>query len=414
MIDSHHFTLLGNGSYSNRGCEAIVRGTASVLRQEFGKCRFSSIYLNWEKEQEDKLNEYDSSIVHYPITPITISPIRRFSPGWFSRKFQQSVYGEIAEISRFYRQIEQALQANRTHAILLAGGDNITPGPGGSPEKALRILHIARQQNVPVVFWGASIGPFAKNPDFEIRLVEELRNIDLICARESSTYNYLASLGLQDKLRLVADPAFYLEPEPSHLPSHIVSLLEESCIGLNFSPLVGRTYASSEEWVTRVRSAIEQLAHQHTGPILLIPHVLKKNSSDLDFMQTALKEIPLAQRNNVFLIEQKLNAAQNKWLIGKMQLLAGARTHTTIAALSSGVPTLFIGYSSKARGIAHDTYDQLDWFVDGTDFVPEELVSKILAMLDQLPKIRTQVEQKRLLFRERALHAATELRSLIR
>ena len=28
--------LIGNGSYRNRGCEAIVRGTMEILRDEFG------------------------------------------------------------------------------------------------------------------------------------------------------------------------------------------------------------------------------------------------------------------------------------------------------------------------------------------------------------------------------------------
>ena len=34
----------------------------------------------------------------------------------------------------------------------------------------------------------------------------------------------------------------------------------------------------------------------------------------------------------------------------------GARTHSTIAAYSSDVPTLVIGYSVKSRGIATDLF----------------------------------------------------------
>ncbi|MCI5756225.1 MAG: polysaccharide pyruvyl transferase family protein, partial [Firmicutes bacterium] len=34
----------------------------------------------------------------------------------------------------------------------------------------------------------------------------------------------------------------------------------------------------------------------------------------------------------------------------------GARTHATIAAYSSAVPTLVVGYSVKARGIARDLF----------------------------------------------------------
>ena len=37
-------------------------------------------------------------------------------------------------------------------------------------------------------------------------------------------------------------------------------------------------------------------------------------------------------------------------------MFVGARTHATIAAYSTGVPTLSIGYSVKARGIARDLF----------------------------------------------------------
>ena len=34
------FILAGNGPYTNRGCEAIVRGTVKILREYFSDPRF--------------------------------------------------------------------------------------------------------------------------------------------------------------------------------------------------------------------------------------------------------------------------------------------------------------------------------------------------------------------------------------
>jgi colanic acid/amylovoran biosynthesis protein len=61
------------------------------------------------------------------------------------------------------------------------------------------------------------------------------------------------------------------------------------------------------------------------------------------------------------LLEPGLDAAVTKDAIARCRCFIGARTHATIAALSSGVPTLSIGYSAKARGInldlfGHDRY----------------------------------------------------------
>ena len=45
-----------------------------------------------------------------------------------------------------------------------------------------------------------------------------------------------------------------------------------------------------------------------------------------------------------------------KGYISRCELFIGARTHATIAAYSTGVPTLVLGYSVKARGIAKDLF----------------------------------------------------------
>jgi polysaccharide pyruvyl transferase WcaK-like protein len=45
-----------------------------------------------------------------------------------------------------------------------------------------------------------------------------------------------------------------------------------------------------------------------------------------------------------------------KGYIARLRFFVGARTHATIAAYSSLVPTLALGYSVKARGIALDLF----------------------------------------------------------
>ena len=44
-------------------------------------------------------------------------------------------------------------------------------------------------------------------------------------------------------------------------------------------------------------------------------------------------------------------------------MFVGARTHATIAAYSTGVPTLAVGYSVKARGIARDIFGTEEKYV---------------------------------------------------
>ena len=52
-----------------------------------------------------------------------------------------------------------------------------------------------------------------------------------------------------------------------------------------------------------------------------------------------------------------------KGYISQCSLFIGARTHATIAAYSSCVPTLVIGYSVKSKGIATDLFGTYERFV---------------------------------------------------
>jgi len=70
-------------------------------------------------------------------------------------------------------------------------------------------------------------------------------------------------------------------------------------------------------------------------PTYLIPHVTNPTSNDYAFMQRALSQIK-DRNSNIILVPPDYNAAETKWIISRMTLFAGARTHSTIAALSSG------------------------------------------------------------------------------
>lgn len=52
-----------------------------------------------------------------------------------------------------------------------------------------------------------------------------------------------------------------------------------------------------------------------------------------------------------------------KGYISRCRFFVGARTHATIAAYSTAVPTLVVGYSTKAKGIAKDLFGNWNDYV---------------------------------------------------
>ena len=91
------------------------------------------------------------------------------------------------------------------------------------------------------------------------------------------------------------------------------------------------------------------------------------------------------------------NAIELKGYISKCRFFVGARTHATIAAYSSRVPTLVAGYSVKSKGIARDIFgteegyvvdsknirsdqqfvEAFAWLYNNEDIVRSQLVSKM-------------------------------------
>jgi len=69
----------------------------------------------------------------------------------------------------------------------------------------------------------------------------------------------------------------------------------------------------------------------------------------------------------VLLLPGDLNAMQVKGYISRMRFFVGARTHATIAAYSSGVPTIVLGYSAKSKGIARDLFGRERLVIDTRD-----------------------------------------------
>ena len=99
---------------------------------------------------------------------------------------------------------------------------------------------------------------------------------------------------------------------------------------------------------------IEYILSDTDCSVALIPHVIKPTDNDID----ALKKLYVKYKDSgrIVLFDGKLNAEQIKGYIARCRAFVGARTHSTIAAYSTCVPTLVLGYSVKSRGIARDIF----------------------------------------------------------
>lgn len=382
------FILAGNGPYLNRGCEAIVRGTVEIIRKHFENPRFlvASYFLSEEAFLAQRKNEFDKDIEH-----VMMNHSYEGGKGVL-RKIKRRVLERCSFLRRERTYSGILSQLNQAQVVLSVGGDNYSLDYG-TPRMFTDLDDLALRRKKKIIIWGASVGPFDREPAYEIFIAKHLKSLTAIFSRESYTHAYLKKIGVSGNVYDVADPAFLMKPLEPRDTAQFTGL--NNTIGLNFSPLMARYVCNGDEnaWRNIARQIIIKVKQQFGLPILLIPHVCEKNPNNNDylFMKTVVPDIPL---EGVSVLPPVYSSQELKWIISKLCLFAGARTHATIAALSSCIPTISFSYSIKALGINQDIFNSHDYCLKPQELNPDRVCQVIGNVLSQRLKIRDHLSAK--------------------
>ena len=208
------------------------------------------------------------------------------------------------------------------------------------------------QRGAKTVLWGCSIEPeLLKQPAF----AQDISRYSLITARESISYEALRSVN--PNTVLLRDPAFTLKYPDTALPA---GFLDGNMVGINLSPLVIEKETVPGLVMENYQKLIDHILAETNMGVALIPHVVWETGDDRRPLQQLYQKYKHTGR--VLLIEDQ-NCMQLKGIIARCRFFIGARTHATIAAYSTGVPTLVVGYSVKSRGIARDLFGTEEGYV---------------------------------------------------
>ena len=109
---------------------------------------------------------------------------------------------------------------------------------------------------------------------------------------------------------------------------------------------------------------------EHTDyHVVLVPHVVINWSDDRISIKELCDAIEKTDRLHVL---EDMPCEKLKGCISQCEFFVGARTHATIAAYSTCVPTLVLGYSIKSRGIAKDIFGTEKEYVLSVDSLINE------------------------------------------
>lgn len=312
-----------HGGSDNHGCEAIVRGTCENLSGR--KILYSS------NAKADKMYGVDD------ICEIRSDTYKRYYKPlrWFLTKIYTTIFHTNALFS--------LVDGKEQGIYLSVGGDNYCYPRLIHP--ILKANKRIRSRGNKTVLWGTSIEDDVLR---DSRILDDIKQYDYIFARESITFNSLISCGLKKRTFLFPDPAFAMKAKKTE---KLRDIFCQEVVGINISPLILK-YGEDSVITKGYIEIIEYLLNNTSSNILFIPHVVKRNNDD----RLAIEKIKNTVRSDRLFVLGDMPAENIKYIISKLSFFMGARTHSTIAAYSSCIPTLVVGYSVKAKGIAKDIF----------------------------------------------------------
>ena len=329
--------LYAHGGSQNHGCEAIARSTRCILSEKDVRLISSNV-------KQDTQYGVDANI---HIIRHDELKCWRFSIQFLRAYMMLKLRNDFSALDAYlYRRM--LATAEKGNIALSIGGDNYCYKGAERLDEDHQFL---KKRGAKTVLWGCSVEPDM----IDSRMRKDLSRYDLITARESITYETLRRIN--SNVVLAPDPAFTLRKQPGNYPE---GLGRKPYIGINVSPLIQSLEKGGNITMENYRALVAHILETTDRDIALIPHVVWDHNDD---------RIPLGQlyeefrdTGRVFMVEDQ-NCMQLKDIISGCEFFVGARTHATIAAYSTCVPTLVVGYSVKARGIARDLFGSEEGYV---------------------------------------------------
>lgn len=345
------------GGSGNHGCEALLRTLQYLIPKEP-----LTVYTQRPEDDANYLKQFPATF------------IKATQPPSIVEKVLNKIQGEYSRIRRYYM---PTITGSKSQDVMISiGGDNYCYD---NYRRVPGIIRKGFSSNTKSILLGCSIDESAVE---QKDVLWDLESFDLITAREKITYNMLKSILKNTRVEYYPDSAFFLETD-----KEVILPAEGDFVGLNLSPMVMEAEKTGGTILDNTYEVLEYILGNTELNILLVPHVIWKGNDDRIVLNEIYKKY--ADSGRIYMVED-MNCCKLKGFISKCRFFIGARTHATIAAYSSCVPTIVLGYSVKSRGIAKDIFGTDQRYVlPVQDLTSGQLICEFKWLMENESQIRT-------------------------
>ena len=335
--------LFAHGGSFNHGCEALVRSTTKILR---AKCPNAKITLFSYGKAEDVKYGVDNVVDELVSLKMSItSTIHAYALALAYKLGFHNCYDWY-----YHRQLFRRVK--KGDICISIGGDTYTYT--GCPQMLAYVNSKLKKSGAKTVLWGCSVSEeLIKDSIF----IEDAKSFDLITVREPISQKLLQDADVKDNVISVSDPAFELDIKPYNILQHFSNV--RPVVGINLSPLIMSCENAEKITLRNYQSLVKYIIENTEYNVALIPHVVVPTNDDCKAMSLITDVFKTDRIANI----PDMDCERIKGAIGGCKFFIGARTHSTIAAYSQCIPTLVVGYSVKAKGIAESLFGTYENYV---------------------------------------------------
>jgi len=172
-------------------------------------------------------------------------------------------------------------------------------------------------------------------------------------------------------------------------------ICDKKIIGISTSHQIIRQWKGKEGYVDSIVNLCRHISQTYDISIVLIPNEVQHKPDFNDITVSLEIQYKLINEDiHVEIIDSAhMSSTELKNIIASCEIFIASRYHSCVAALSSGVPTLVVGWHYKYEELLH-WYGQDKWEIPTDDCTSEKLISTFDSFWESRDKSRKIIAEK--------------------
>lgn len=251
------------------------------------------------------------------------------------------------------------------------------------------------RNKINLILGSQTIGPFISKKNEKVA-AKILQNARKIYVRDKISKQYVKQIARVNSV-LTTDIAFGLPYNKVYSNSPI--------IGINISGLLWNGgYTGNNQFCLTVDykkfclAIIDKILNEGKYRIVIVPHVISNDNNIQDNDLFVAREI-CNSNSNISMIEKFDSPISIKSYISSFTCFMGSRMHSTIAAMSVGIPVIPFSYSRKFEGL----FQSLDYeyIIHGCTMTTEEAIESAFYYIDNMEILTNAIQKSKKIIEEK-------------